>query len=367
MYEYIVIGGGTSGLYFAMHHPNSLVLEREHTLGGRTQSMPFGQYDVQIKPGAGIGVASRDHLLIKLMKDLNFSYSTFWMNVSSAPCLDILKKLYDNANSITAEMTFLDYMKITLTPEEMRTFQRDNGYTDYQQANAIITMMYYGLEDNCSKYIALSILWSKLVNEMSKYCNFKTSHDVLKLRGSYPEFEVVTDQGSYYCQNVVIATTISTVQKLLDYPIYSQVIAHPFMRIYASFDESNTKIMHKFFPDIVVTHNKLHFVIHMKDNVWMLAYTDGDDAVSLHQKVNTAVIEAYLHRMTKHKISILDMKVFFWKEGSHYYAPGEIDFIKLRNPEQGIYVVGEAVAKRQGWCNGGLESVEEVLTMIGKN
>ena len=52
----------------------------------------------------------------------------------------------------------------------------------------------------------------------------------------------------------------------------------------------------------------------------------------------------------------------FWAEGVHYYSPGGVpNFELLRNPVKGINVVGEAVAMSQGWVDGALETVDEIL------
>lgn len=362
MYEYIVVGGGISGLYFALKHGgNVLVLEKDHVLGGRAISIPFGDQNVNIMPGAGIGIAAKDHILIKLMVDLGYNYSTFWSDKNSDECLDMLKLLYDNMNNITIDMTFMDYLSITLTEYQLDVFRKENGYTDHYTANALTTMLYYGLEDNCSRYLGISILWSKLIEAMSDKCDYKTNCEVLSIQGKYPHFRIITNNGTYSTKNVVIATTISSVRKLLNDPIYDIISSHPFMRVYASFNEQNTKIMREYFPKTIKTQNELHFVIPMSGNVWMIAYTDGEDANLLHRKISKQLMEKYLYKTSKHKIEIQDMKVFYWKEGTHYYLPGKIDFDLIRNPEEGIYVVGEAVAKRQGWCNGALESVDEIL------
>lgn len=360
MYEYIVVGGGISGLYFALKHGgNVLVLEKEDTLGGRAISIPFG--NTNILPGAGIGIAGKDHILIKLMLDLSYNYSTFWIDKHSDECLDIIKLLYDNMNNITIDMTFMDYLNTTLTEKQIAIFQQENGYTDHYTANALTTMLYYGLEDNCTKYVGISILWSKLIEAMSNKCEYKTNCEVLSIQGDYPHFKIITNDSTYYTENVVIATTISSIRKLLKDPIYDIISAHPFMRVYASFDKDNTVLMKKCFPESIKTYNRLHFIIPMSGNVWMIEYTDGKDANDLYHSLNKQVIENYLYEMSKHKIYIQDMKVFYWIEGIHYYLPGEIDFNHIRHPEEGIYVIGEAVAKRQGWCGGALESVEEIL------
>ena len=198
MYDYIVIGGGISGLYFALRKTGKiLILEKNNRLGGRSVTVPFGDQNVRIPLGTGIGIASKDHLLLKLMHDLNFNYSSYFVNVHSEQCLSTLKKLYDNFNQLEATMTFLEYMKKVLTIEEVVSYQLESGYTDFQDANAFTTMLYYGLEDNCTNYLALSIDWTNLIDAMSKYCDYKLNHEVISIKGKYPYFIIETNKGSF--------------------------------------------------------------------------------------------------------------------------------------------------------------------------
>ena len=97
----------------------------------------------------------------------------------------------------------------------------------------------------------------------------------------------------------------------------------------------------------------------------MIAYTDGDDAIELFNQVQAkgkGILEKYVSEVIKKNITITQIETAFWKEGSHYYKPSDyIDFEHIRNPEEGIYVIGEAVARRQGWTGGAFETIEEIL------
>jgi hypothetical protein len=68
-------------------------------------------------------------------------------------------------------------------------------------------------------------------------------------------------------------------------------------------------------------------------------------------------------------LKITAIKDFYWPIGTHYYEP--LDHVKYRSrpefireaqhPEPGMLVVGEDVSRRQGWTEGALESVANVL------
>jgi monoamine oxidase len=69
-------------------------------------------------------------------------------------------------------------------------------------------------------------------------------------------------------------------------------------------------------------------------------------------------------------LHIIALKSFYWPIGTHYYKPLNLALYKDRDefidiaqhPEKGILVVGEVVSKNQGWTEGALDSVKEVLT-----
>jgi hypothetical protein len=64
-----------------------------------------------------------------------------------------------------------------------------------------------------------------------------------------------------------------------------------------------------------------------------------------------------------------DMVDFYWDIGTHYYTPIRGGFKNRKEfcdiaqcPEENIRVVGEMISMNQGWTEGALESVENVIT-----
>ena len=123
-----------------------------------------------------------------------------------------------------------------------------------------------------------------------------------------------------------------------------------------------------------IVNGPLHKVIPInKDKgIYMIAYTDNNDAIFLHKYVKN---KDYLARLlekslgiTKNTLKIDDLIDFYWKIGTHYYDPldkiykDRNDFInKAQHPMNGILVVGEMISNNQGWTQGALESVHNVL------
>lgn len=77
LYDYIIIGGGISGIYSLYElnkiHKNSkiLLIEKEDYLGGRILNKKF--HNNIVKLGAGI-VKDNNYYLLKLLKKLKIKY-----------------------------------------------------------------------------------------------------------------------------------------------------------------------------------------------------------------------------------------------------------------------------------------------------
>jgi hypothetical protein len=101
----------------------------------------------------------------------------------------------------------------------------------------------------------------------------------------------------------------------------------------------------------------------------MIGYTDNEMAERLKDKLkNTEMNREFMCRLIekslgirKNMLKMTAMRDYYWPVGTHYYKPSIANYKSLSNPETNIYVVGEMVSKKQGWVEGALESVENVL------
>jgi monoamine oxidase len=76
-------------------------------------------------------------------------------------------------------------------------------------------------------------------------------------------------------------------------------------------------------------------------------------------------------QLPRGSLTLQAIRSFYWKYGTHYYKPlnkeykSREDFIKkAQRPAENIYVVGELVSRNQGWTEGALESVNEVIEEV---
>jgi hypothetical protein len=407
-YDIIIIGSGIAGLYSAYQikkiAPNKrfLVLEKykEKWIGGRTSNETF--YGTEVVTGAGIGRKDTNPLLINLMKELNIHYSEFLsvMNYSNlfnhVDIVKIINKLkveYNKNPKLAENKTFKHFFIATLGEELYKKFILSAGYTDYENADVYETLYNYGMDDNKGGWTGLHIPWREMVIKLYKKIgkkHFEFSSDVQKITKIQDKpclFKIQVSKNTlYFCNKVIVATTITGIKKLLQDSsnnphsgkLYNQIHGQPFLRLYAKFDNKSNEIMKQYVPHYIIVPGPLQKMIpiNSEKGVYMISYSDNDNALSLKNNLkNTSenrnlycrLIEKSLG-MPHNSLHIIAIKDFYWPVGTHYYEPlknfeRREEFVyEAQHPENGMLVVGEAVSRYQGWVEGALESVQSVLS-----
>jgi hypothetical protein len=264
-------------------------------------------------------------------------------------------------------------------------------YTDMQHADAYETLFHYGLEDNFNGWTGISIPWNKLLDKMTPpKSDIVLNHRVEKIQRAREHSSLggywLID-GKYTCKNVIIATTVSTLKKLLPMhrQIYKQIESQPFMRIYGKFGKESAEIMANATQQTsIIVNNQVKRIIPINHDsgIYMVVYSDNSNAeyIKEHVQGNDPESREWLCRKLEQALQLpLDtlnmtaIKKYYWHEGTHYYIPFEKSsgnivslayetwITKAKNPEPGIYVVGEMISRDQGWVEGALQSVENVF------
>lgn len=409
VYDYIIIGAGIAGLYAyeklktsgenrsASASNKILVLEASNKVGGRMGQDMF--YNTLVSIGAGIGRKSKDKLLQKLLKNHDIKTSEFpvhkrWLSKSAQSgtigALTVIQE--DESRVIIAKLkhmyhpsqdagsTFRDYASKILGQPLYNKFMKHFEYTDMQYADAYETLYHYGLEDNNNGWTGISIPWNKLLEKMTPpRSDIVLNHRVEKLQRLVDSVWLI--DGTYMCKNVIIATTVSTLRKLLPMHrhIYRQIESQPFMRIYGKFGKDSSEIMKEATQGTsVIVNNQVKRIIPINPDsgVYMVVYSDNSNAEYMedHVQGNDHESREWLCRKLEQALGLpLDtlkmtaIKKYYWHEGTHYYIPFggsesyETWIKKAKNPEPGIYVVGEMISRDQGWVEGALQSVDNVF------
>jgi hypothetical protein len=244
------------------------------------------------------------------------------------------------------------------------------------------------MDDNKGGWIGLHIPWKKIVYKLYDIIgsnHFKFSSDVVKINKIKLEpclFEIITkDNKIFYSNKVIVATTISGIKELVPgasnkNSLYQQIHGQPFLRLYAKFDKKSSDIIKNYVSNYTIVPGPLQKIIPMNPDkgIYMIAYSDNNNAIILKDhlkniKENRELFSELIEKSLgiNEKLHIIALKDYYWPIGTHYYEPlrnfkNRDDFVYAsQHPEKGLLVVGEAVSRYQGWCEGALESVEAVL------
>jgi hypothetical protein len=206
-----------------------------------------------------------------------------------------------------------------------------------------------------------------------------------KIRDSPCLFQVLLENDIiYYCNKVIIATTIDSIIKLVPkscgvWSLYKQIHGQPFLRLYGKFSKKSIPILKKSIQGYTIVEGPLQKIIPINEDkgIYMISYSDNKNALYLKKftentEKNRQILCSLLEKslgIPSSSLILLDIKSFYWNIGTHYYSPLSTEFKnrkeyleKIQHPENGMLVVGEAVSDDQGWSEGALRSVQHVLT-----
>ena len=431
VFDFCIIGGGISGLYFAKRlyecFPNisCLLLEKNDYFGGRAQTYVFE--GVKIVQGPAVARIGKDNLLMNLSNDLNIktpihdSHMTYSSKFGLSD-VDAIKKIKNyihilsssvNLKTIKSGETFEQYGQRILGKSDYDLFSSLIGYTDYENANIIDTLNDYGFDDNytdptdkISKIGAIK--WDVLVKKLVKMFILHFGKDKIIKNANVNQINKDTNnyQVKFYydknenktiqCKNIIIATTSESCKKLFPNALWhSDLSLQPFLRLYAKIDKERSVLFREKINTYTIVPNILQKIIPIDKHkgIYMIAYSDNKNATLLYEKGFGTIKENNKHikkqaenlvedalDLPKNSIKIDRLKGFFWKNGTHYYHPfidsyclgkNGISCRKKRlmsslNPSIGLYVLGEGFSRNQGWTEGALQRVENVINEIVK-
>lgn len=434
-YDHCIIGGGISGLYCAKRlkelspETKCVVIEKEDRFGGRLQVSKLNGLD--IVEGAGIGRMSKDKRLLALVKEMGIDTSSYDSVIDYASTLDPkriktrsqgvkeIKRLLSELRSFTRSKIFTLDMRHkynfemlarrVLGNERYERFVNLCGFTDYKHADVIDTLFNYGFDDNYSdaglKDTIVKIPWTKLIAALVKenrgknvvlkkgclVTSVETSHSKMKDKNRTKKndqkiFRITFHDYSTHEDTVIesskliIATTIEPLLHLLprscmNDSIQGQMASQPFIRVYAHIDKKKSKEFIEKIETVTIVPNILQKIIPMSKErgVYMIAYSDNENAVRVYESLSEKNMEAYIRdALGIDEISIIKMKSFYWREGTHYFRPLSPQF-KNRQAflnqtlcpcdDKSVYLLGEGFSNNQGWTEGALERVDKMFEM----
>jgi hypothetical protein len=385
MFDVIVIGGGIAGLYTthlllkqAEQNKNVLLIESSNRLGGRAGNAKF--YNQSITIGAGIGRKNKDKLLMSLLNEFNIKYEfyktkkQYYENIyGNSPPSIIPVNIIQLKNKIknskyfknNPHKKFSDLATKILGSELYERFVDTNGYTDFENADASDVIYDYGLEDNTAGWYAFGVKWNQLIKNLSKNIPYLLETRVVKINRLKNGFNIKLNSDiTLKTKKIVIATNIVSIKELLNYDIYNYIKGQPFLRMYAKIKNLKLECM-------TIVPRPIQKIIPLSEDIYMILYNDNESAEFFKPYLTNPKAVENIFKQYYPEIEIESIKSYYWEIGTHYYEPLPIDYnnrdefiYKSQRPEKDIYVVGEVVAKDQGWVEGALKSVEKIINEI---
>ena len=420
MTEHLIIGGGIAGLYLAykLNSKNIVILEKSGRLGGRI--LTIDNKGFKYESGAG-RVGKKQKLIMKLIKELGFSNSLirtqnkkhyFLKNKyfkSEKKLLDFYKiKKYNSIREIWLKIlkcttkkkeellkniNLYTYLFTILNENEVELITDTMGYIsellDYNAYNAINTLKNdFDLVDN--EFYVLAGGLEKIINKLENiligrgvqiFNNHLLKNFTDNKNSNYSKkaiIETFKGQKKINCNNIYFTVKKSDYMKIKYFKpnislFRSSVTEGNLMRIYAKYPTKKDK---SWFDDIpkVITDNPILYIIpiSIKDGLIMISYSDkyfADFWDNLGgDKEILKMLNFFLKKIfPKKNIPKPEwITTHFWKGGVHYWKP-KVDstIIKTRFEnlyfQNNIYICGETYSNNQGWIEGSLKSVKEIL------
>jgi hypothetical protein len=242
------------------------------------------------------------------LKDFGIKTSVFTADVldkSKNPIsvMSVITRLRSEYRKKPVTTTFRDFGIEKIGKKDYERFLVSAGYTDYEKEDLYETLYHYGMEDNESGWKGIAIPWNDLLDALSKKIGVKnilTKQTVVKIIQRMVRdsgviggvgFEVITEKDVWNTKKIILATTIDSVNKLLNVKgkdtLYDHVKGQPFLRIYGKFIGESVAIMKEYVSKQVFVEGKLHRIIPMnhKMGVYMIVYTDNQGAVALKKYI----------------------------------------------------------------------------------
>jgi len=413
-YDIVIIGAGIAGLYAAYKikkmSPKTrfLVLERtnKNDIGGRASTVSF--QGTNVVTGAGIGRKNKDKFLLKLMRELDLPINEFttghhFPNNIKLDCdvkstFMMLRREYKEQSDKKGEKnhtTFKAFARTVLEEDLYKQFITCVGYSDYENEDVYDTLYHYGFDDNYQDWVGFSVPWRKLVETMISHIGNENISVNSNVKSVFCDetggFSIIFEKNRRLpritTHKLILATDIDSAISLIPgvktdkNSIYKQIRGQPFLRLYGKFIKNSIPIMKKYAPELMVVPGPIQKIIPMNPDkgVYMISYSDNQRTLALRKYLdNTSGNREYLCRLLEKSLGIpkdecllemTDIMDCYWTIGTHYYEPlrepfkNRQEFIKkAQNPLPNMVVVGEMIALNQGWVEGSLDSVENVVT-----
>lgn len=411
MYDYLIIGGGISGLYICYqllkNNPklNICIIEQSGRWGGRI----YTKYKDGLSFESGAGRFHSSHLnllnlikefnlsnkLVPLSKNVSYFLKNQWIyndnhlmklyNSSFKSLNDIWQFIIDNPPN-DYSLTLLEHCKsIGLSNSEVNCLKDTYGYyTEFSKFNAINAIDLIKMDIQDGKYYVLGGGLSQIINKLVEHCekfnvimSLNTNCTSININQKICEISHNNKKSIINFNKCFITIPISNLNNLsitpsITWPKLLKPVPYRLCRIYAKYPTSWFKDMPK-----IITDKKITMIIPIdpKNGLIMISYSDNIRADFWNSFDNINDIKKELANQLKTIFPNLDIpnpewiSHEFWYEGCHYWPKNADDFKIMNNVQSqlgnDIYLVNEAYCHKQCWVEGSLKMANQFLIKGG--
>ena len=229
MYEYIIIGGGITGLYmnYLLKNKKTLLLEKNNYLGGRAIEEKF--HNTTIKLGAGIGALHNKHLL-RLLRKLKIKYNIYpsTINLKFKTNFDMKKavKLIKIKYNILKKQNHKDIKYLTVKQFIQKYFgkrffieyDKIAEYKDYHDSDLEYYIKYYDIKDHIpTPYKLLSVSWTEVITKLKNKLKKNKNKNNIKLNFEVNDIKYINNidepyyiiNNKYKTKHIISALTLN--------------------------------------------------------------------------------------------------------------------------------------------------------------
>jgi hypothetical protein len=393
-YDYIVIGGGISGLVACYNlakknRTKILLVERLPRLGGKiyTESYKHNGQSFLMERGAARFHKGQTHVM-DLLKDL--CLDTDIINYPSEitcgeglfPLLSSISLRIREGNvSKMNDLTFIEYVEKYETIDVLKRLRKYTYYETLDKGNALYIaekliyhygdIQYLTLRKGLSSIVDMVTSKIHSQNNVTIQCNMNAA-DVKRVRGGL--VVSFSNKLQYISKNVIFAVPG---KYLVGFSLFEHlkcdiesIYYKTLNRIYALLPKSTKRINRE---KVITSNDKLNTMKIINEQPALVSYCDGDCAkkwfdITSEKNIDTMIAKE-LSRIEKRNVKPKKTWSYYWPNSLGLWKPGS-DYTRINrkmvNPLKHVYVCGDTFSLDQCWIEGALSTTMKVVDLCGK-
>ena len=418
--KYAIIGGGIAGLYSAIqlieihnvNPKNITIYEKTNRWGGRIQTETYKSYIYH----CGAGRFKQNHTyLMNLIIRYGFENKIYSFDnkkevrffmlgdvniIENKGIHQIISQLLKHHTSNLHTINTFDYLESLTDNTTAQIIKTAFGYDaefDIQNADATLSTMkndfhinsqYYSIQGYLEQIIHAMVdeLYSLGVN-MLLNCPI---NQIIRTQHKKPKYYLLYKESISLVDTIILALdknallhiNIPLLNPMRDI-LNKSVSSVPLCRIYAAFPKSATtgKVWFSNIRGTIVSNTRIRQFIpyDITTGFCVISYTDGSTAENWNRIENNDDLSISI----LHELDILFpdidetipkpifIKKCYWQHGCHVWNVGyhmNNIYSQIVHPikNENIYICGEAYSRNQGWIEGSLISVKDMLAIMFK-